>query len=320
MTARCTYLLPLRWTGAADAELAALGVYVRRLRDEGCDVVVVDGSSAPEFDRHARFLAEARHVPVDRRWRYLNGKVNGVLTGMAIASCERVVLADDDVRYGAADLDRMCRLLDEHDLVVPQNYFDVLPWWAWIETARILLNRALRSAGDFPGTFGVRRSTFARIGPYDGDVLFENEAMRRHFVRSGTQVCHARDFMIARHPPPLSKWREQRVRQAYEDLDFPSKTMLFAAVLPVLAVLGLSNVALAVAFAVVLSVTAVVLAAIGRRDGASSAIPASACLAAPVWVLERSVTVYGALLARAQGGCRYAGRTFARGLRGAAAG
>jgi hypothetical protein len=314
MTARCTYVLPLRRTDATDAELAELAEYVRGLVAAGCEVLVVDGSPARHFGRHAAALGAARHVPVDPRWRFLNGKVNGVLTGMEQSACERVILADDDVRYTRADVDRMCGLLDRFDLVVPQNYFVTMPWWARVETARTLLNRAVRAAGDFPGTFGVRRATFMRIGPYDGDVLFENEAMRRHFLRHGTRVRHARDFLVARRAPTLAKWREQRLRQAYEDLDFPLKTALFLALLPTAALLAVWNGTWAAAFVGAVMLVAVALAAAGRRDGASAVIPFAICLLAPLWVLERSVMVYAALRARTRGGCVYGGRLIARGM------
>jgi hypothetical protein len=314
MTARCTYLLPLRRTDATDSELTELAHYVERLVAAGCDVLVVDGSPRRDFERHAARLGGARHVPVDPRWRFLNGKVNGVLTGMEQSSRERVILADDDVRYEEADIDRMCRLLDRFDLVVPQNYFATMPWWARVESARTLLNRAVREAGDFPGTFGVRRATFARIGPYDGDVLFENEAMRRHFVRHGTRVRHARDFLVARRAPTLEKWREQRLRQAYEDLDFPLKTLLFLTLLPAAALLAVWSATWAVAFVAMVGLAAIALAAVGRRDGASAVIPLDTCLLAPVWVLERSVMVYAALRARTRGGCVYGGRLIARGM------
>jgi hypothetical protein len=85
----------------------------------------------------------------------------------------------------------------------------------------------------------LRRSTFERIGPYDGDVLFENEEMRRHFCRHGARVRYARDFLIARRPPSFAKWREQRLRQAYEDLDLRAKTAAFMALLPLGAFGGL---------------------------------------------------------------------------------
>jgi hypothetical protein len=210
----------------------------------------------------------------------------------------------------------MRRALAAYDLVVPQNYFRPLPWWARIETGRILLNRALRPEGDYPGTFGVRRSAFERIGPYDGDVLFENEEMRRHFCRNGGRVLHARDFLIARRPASFAKWREQRLRQAYEDVDLPLKTALFAGVLPLAALAGfLGGAPAAFAFLGAIAVVAALLAVIGRGDGACAFVPASVCLLAPLWVMERSVTVHAALWTRlVVGGCSYGGRRIARGI------
>ncbi len=278
---------------------------------------MVDGSPLVDFRRHAvAWRGLCRHLPVDPQWRYLNGKVNGVLTGVAAARHECVILADDDVVYDAPAIERMCDLLIEYDLVVPQNYFRPLPWWARIETGRILLNRALRPEGDFPGTFGVRRSTFQRIGPYDGDVLFENEEMCRHFRRHDTRVRYARDFLIARRPPTLAKWREQRLRQAYEDLDFPMKTAGFALIAPMggmLAVAGGTG-ALIAYLGIVAAATAMAAAA-GRSDGAAPLIPASACLTAPLWVAERAVNVHRAVWTRIiRGGCAYGDRVIARGI------
>jgi hypothetical protein len=315
-TVRCSYVVPFRHVRAPDRTLGELA------RDFGrvgatCEVVVVDGSPPEDFARHAvAWRGLCRHIPVDRRWRFLNGKVNGVLTGVAAAACEYVILADDDVAYHTADVRRMCELLAEHDLVVPQNYFRPMPWWARIETGRILLNRAIRPEGDYPGTVGVRRSTFLRIGPYDGDVLFENEEMRRHFRRHRTRVLHARDFLIARRPPTFAKWREQRLRQAYEDLDLQLKTSIFAALAPAGALVGLAaGGAAAGTYAAGVAGVAMLLAAMGRGDGAASVIPASACLGAPFWVLERSITVHAAAWARlVRGGCAYGGRLITRGI------
>jgi hypothetical protein len=317
---RCTYLLPFRRTDASDAELAALAAYTASLAAIGCEVLVVDGSPRRDFTRHARVLPPAvRHVAVDPRWQCLNGKVNGVLTGMALASSESVILADDDVVYRPADVDRMCRLLEAHDLIVPQNHFAELPWWSRIETGRILINRALRPAGDYPGTFGVRRSTFARIGPYDGDVLFENEQMRVHFVRNRARVHHARGFFVARRAPSLRKWREQRLRQAYEDLDLLPKTLLFVALLPIGLALSTVAPALAAAYAALIAGAATGLALVGRA-GATDVVPVGTCLTAPLWVVERALMVWPALWARfVTGGCRYGNQLIARGMRGAAA-
>jgi hypothetical protein len=117
-------------------------------------------------------------------------------------------------------------------------------------------------------------------------------------------VLHARDFLIARRPPAFAKWREQRVRQAYEDLDLPLKTSLFAALVPVGVLIGLVAGAAAGTYVAGVAVVAMLLAAMGRGYGAASVVPADACLAAPLWVLERSMTVHAAAWARfVRGGC-----------------
>ncbi len=318
MTASCTYVLPLRQVGADVAMLRTIADDVRRLTRLGCEVIVVDGSPADDFARHARALASlCLHIPPDPAHRCLNGKVHGVRTGIARASHEFVIVADDDVVYEAADVGRVCALLAEHDLVVPQNAFRPMPWWACIETGRILVNRAVRDAGDYPGTQAVRRSAFERIGAYDGDTLFENEEMRRHFVRRGARVAHARDLIIARRPPTLAKWREQRVRQAYEDFGVPLKTLAFGALLPVALVAALlGGVAWLVAYLVAVAGGTIAVAALGRRGAAARlAFPARAVLLAPLWVAERSVSVHRAVAARlVRGGCAYGGRVIPRGL------
>lgn len=311
----CTYVVPLRQIGMPVGDLADLVADVRRMRRAGCEVIVVDGSPPDDFARHAVALSSlCVHVPPDPRHQCLNGKVHGVRTGIALASHEDVVIADDDVVYTGADIERVRGLLAVYDLVVPQNRFHPLPWWAVVETGRTLLNRALRTAGDYPGTQAVRRSTFERIGAYDGDTLFENEEMRRHFVRQGARVAHARDLIVARRPPSLAKWREQRVRQAYEDLDMPLKTTVFAALLPIAVVLAFTGGL--VWFVVAVAVVSMLLAAVGRRGAAArAAFLPRAVLLAPLWVVERSVSVYRALFARAvRGGCPYGGRVIARGL------
>ena len=91
-------------------------------------------------------------------WPGRNGKVAGVVTGVRCARHERVVVADDDVRYDAASLRAVVAGLDDGELVRPQNVFTSWPWHARWDTGRSLLNRAV--SHDHPGTFGVRRSCF----------------------------------------------------------------------------------------------------------------------------------------------------------------
>lgn len=292
------YVLPLRWTD--DRGLDELTDYLRRLA-RAIPVVVVDGSADELFDAHgARWSELVDHVRPDP-WPGRNGKVAGVMTGVRRAGAERLVLADDDVRYTEPELIRLLALLDGADLVRPQNYFAPLPWHARWDTARTLLNRALGS--DYPGTFGVRRSTLLRAGGYDGDVLFENLELIRTVRAAGGREVRADDLHVRRRPPTARHFLGQRVRQAYDSLAQPGRFVLELALLPtILAAARRPRLALALAGAVVL------LAERGRRRAGGSAVfPPSTVLFAPAWVLERSVCAWLALIRRLTGGMPYAG-------------
>jgi hypothetical protein len=243
------------------------------------------------------------------------GKVSGVRTGLRLASQERVVIADDDVRYDPEALRRTARLLDEHDLVRPQNYFTRLPWHARWDTARTLLNRSV--GRDYPGTLAVRRSRVLAMGLYDGDVLFENLELIRTVRAHGGSVASPLDLFVARVPPSAAHFWGQRTRQAYDDFALPLRMGLWLAVVPLLLLaasgerLGLfaqrggSKVGWAVpAGAAVVSVAA---AERGRRRAGGAAIfPATSSLLAPVWILERGVCAWLAVLQRLRfGGVRY---------------
>ena len=293
-----TYLLPIRRATFSPIEARELAVYFSTLNDAGCDVLVIDGSPAPVFREHAEvWRGVCRHEQVDRSFGYLNDKVNGIHTGMRLASIEKIVLADDDVRYTAAEIERVCELLDKFDVVRPQNYLSPLPWWARMEAARMLINRATLRTGDYPGTCAFRRSVMLRVGPYDGDVLFDNEEIIRHFARAGATISYATNLFVRKRPPTFHKWIEQRPRQAYEDFGLRGKTALFLS-LPIFAVW------IGVAFGwksflaslLMVAIAAVALAAAGRSRGAASHyFSKSVCFFAPFWILERSMSTYWAL-------------------------
>lgn len=293
----CTYLLPIRRVRGCETELANFADYFRLLATAGCEVLVVDGSPPAVFAENDRaWNGLCHHITVDPQYPYLNGKVNGIHTGVDKASCEKMIVGDDDIRYTAENITRMCALLDQYEMVRPQNYFYPLPWWARMEAGRMLINRGVLPTGDYSGTCGFRRTTMLRVGHYDGDVLFDNEEMVRHFAVSGATIAHATDFFIQKLPPTLNKWWEQRPRQAYEDFIMQFKTALFLALLPVAIVLGLIwGLKVTLGYALVVAIASTLLALRGRRDGAQQFFPLVICLYAPLWVLERSLSVYWAV-------------------------
>lgn len=299
---QASYILPIRRNQVEAVD--ELTAYLRWLSAR-VDVIVVDGSPPAVFaEHHARWAEFATHIPPDPDLIGPNGKVGGVLTGMRYARHERLVLADDDVRYDLAALTRLVALLDRVDVVRPQNYFDPLPWHARWDTGRTLLNRM--TGGDWPGTLGVRRSIMLRTGGYAGDALFENFELVRTVVAAGGSELAALDLFVRRLPPTTHHFWSQRVRQAYDEFARPLRLGLFLSVLPLLAGLIVRKQwrVLALKFAGI-----VVLAELGRRRaGGRQIFPFSAALLAPAWVVERAICVWLAVGTRVRyGGVRYSG-------------
>ena len=290
-----TYVMPLR-RGKTAENTEEFWTYLRLLSTRVREVILVDGSSPEVFSAHATALGSSavQHVPVDTGLVSPMGKVGGVLTGLRLATHERVVIADDDVRYTPDALTRLVALLDIYHLVRPQNYFDPLPWHARYDTARTLLNRLSR--GDWPGTLGVRRSLLQATDGYDGAAMFENlELVRTVRAAGGTETAPL-DLFVTRRPPNARHFFSQRVRQAYDEFARPLRFGFFLALLPLAAILATRGrwATLGTAFG-----ASMVLAEAGRRRGGGNAVfPATSSLLAPAWLAERAACTWLALGAR----------------------
>jgi hypothetical protein len=303
-----TYVVPLRWT--APGPIDELGDHLAAVADRVDEVIVVDDSPPELHAAHGESLpAAVRHLTPDPGRQSPNGKVDGILTGIAAARNERIVIADDDVRWEHETLERAIGLLDEAELIRPQNYFRPLVLHARWDTARSLLNRVITGdrqfpVGDFPGTFALRRSFLLTAGGYDGSALFENLELMRTVAASGGRILTPLDLYVPRLPPSFAHFRSQRVRQAYDDWSMPLRMAAFMSLLPGLAWLlagGRRGIAGAILAA------PIPIAEAGRRkaDGRGH-FPVSSSLLAPAWVLERGVCTWIAFWRGVSGtGVRY---------------
>jgi hypothetical protein len=304
------YVLPLRWDDEAD--LPDLTAYLECL-SAWIDVTVVDGSAPGLFTRLHRSWADLiaakglRHLPPTASGA-VNGKVAGVVTGVRQARHERVVIADDDVRYEWAQLRQMLQRLDRADLVRPQNVLICRRrrdrWHVRWDSARSLLNRA--AGGDHPGTFALRRSTFCAMGGYRSDVLFENLELARTVAAAGGREVQARDVFVARVAPTAQRFLEQRVRQAYDDFAQPVRLLAELAVLPLCLVANRRGRPVLIVLG---ALGCVVVAECGRRRAGGTAVfPADTACWAPLWLSERAICVWIAAGYRLTGGMPYRGR------------
>jgi len=297
MPLEATYILPIYLNGTDD--ISELGAYLRAL--DVSQLIVVDGSDDAIFQQFDREIGGfALHVKPNAPGK--NGKARGVLTGLALATREKIVVADDDVRYDARTLCEALRRLDHADVVRPQNYFSPAPWHAIWDSARSLINRAFD--GDWPGSLAFRRSALSR--GYNPDVLFENYELVETIRRRGGRQHVALDLFVPRRPPSFRHFIGQRVRQAYDEFARPWRLLTGLAVLPFL--LGGWLTSGSVAVSGLLGIT-MACAAIGwLRAGAWRYFSALSIAAAPLWVVERGVCSWLALFEMLWfGGVRYGG-------------
>lgn len=273
---RLSYVVTLENTRLEGKGLQEFAGYLSELAVAGCDVVVLDPGARPEFEARTRVLRwVGRHLAMPPG-------VDAFHAAAAFATCEKVILAAFDVRYTLDALGQMRDLLDVHEIVEPQVYLEPLPWWGGIEEARMFMHRAVDVKADQGGTFGFRRAAARRVA-------------------ARTQSHFARNVLARRKAGTFRQWLAQRPLSAEEDFVEPVKTAFFLAILPFLILLGvLGGTRMAGTYAGLLAFAAIGLAIRGR-SGVGSATPLHATLFAPLWILERSISVYWALGRRMRG-------------------
>jgi len=291
---RCAYVIAIERSAGAAGDLEPLAGYLSNLGVIGCEVIVVDGSPREIFEENRRVLRwVGRHIAPRQQHRHAPG-IDPVAAAIEFASQEKVIVADEAVRYTARDVDQLCDLLELHEVVVPQDYLDPLPWWGGIEAGRILVHRGIEPIGD-GGTFGFRRTAVRGLRAIDAQLDESDEPLRRLGMR-GAEVFSAHDVFVRREPPQLTQWLRERSRTAEADLAMPVRSAVFFGVIPMALLLAmLGGAGVAGGYATAIALASLVLALRGR-SGAGAFFPLRACLYAPVWVLERSISVYWALL------------------------
>jgi hypothetical protein len=297
---RCSYVVTVNSAAASPSELRDLANYLSTLGVTGCDVVILDPSPRLQFDLNGRILRwVGTHVAIRGEHRSPSGTIDLVRVAVNLASCEKVIVAAEDVRYTADAIDQICDLLDMHEVVEPQDYLDPLPWWGGIEAGRILIHRGIEPQPDHGATFAFRRTSIRGLRALDALELIDDHA--RRLVAAGAEVFPASNVFVRREPGALDEWLSERLRAAGDDFALPFKSVFFFSLVPVLLLLAvIGGIRLAGSYASVIAFATFALAVRGRA-GAAQFFPLRACLFAPVWVFERSVSVYWALFRKLRG-------------------
>lgn len=266
---KCSYVVVLNRTD----DLRELARYLSTVGLD-CEVVILDPSPRFLFATNARTLRwVGRHVHMP------GGPSDLTRAASAVATYEKVIVAADDIRYTPDAIARMCALLELHDVVEPQDYLDPLPWWSGLDAGRILIHRGIEPQPDHGATFAFRRTP----------------------RRAQTETYPATDLFVRRASSAFSEWLALRPKLAGDDFALPVKTAFFLSILPLLILFAVAgSVQLATGYAGAIAFTSMALAVRGRL-GAAQFFPLRACLLAPLWVFERSVSVYWALFRKLSG-------------------
>lgn len=274
---RCTYLVALE-SDSTDEEVSALARHLSTFGRLQCQVIILDPSLPHAVERHRRVLRwVGRYVPVA-------GGIDIVRSAMNLAASEKVIVATPEARYTAAEIDALCKLLDRHELVEPEEFVEPATWWSGIEAGRLLLHRGIDQA-PVRSTFAFRKSGHELVAPRAG--LFA-----------------ANDVFVRREPPLLSSWVRLRPRDAASDFAFPFKTAFFLGVIPLLLFISLAGGPALLSESLAAMSFASVMVAFRGRSGAADYFPWYACLFAPLWIAERSLSVYWALFERIRGAAK----------------
>jgi hypothetical protein len=296
---RCSYVVTLDRGSSSLDDLRSLSEYLSFLGVAHCDVVVLDTSPRFFFEQHRRVLRwVGRHYGPAPEHRTLGGALDIVRAAAEVAACEKVIVAGAAVRYTAAEIGQLCDLLEKHEVVEPQDYLHPLPWWGAIEAGRMLIHRGIEPHPDHGATYGFRRTI---VRGMRGLEIAEGDDQVRRLAAIGLEVHPAYDVFVKRCPPDFSDWLHERPRHAEDDFALPLKSSIFFAIAPVAMLLALfGGMSLVGVYAGAIACAAMLLALRGR-SGASHFFPLQAVACAPLWVAERSISVYWALYLKVRG-------------------
>jgi len=233
------------------------------------------------------------------RWvaRYVHTFADTMRAAIDLASCDKVVVADASIRYSMDALDIMTALLELHEVVEPQDYFDPLPWWGGIEAGRVLVERSIHTLPNYGSTFGFRKRIVRGLRSIE--PIPARDCVRR-LALQGAEVFTAIGTFVRRLPPAFSDWIREVPRRAEDELASPARAALLLLLIPAILVLTLvGGPRMAGAFAGAVAFSTFVFAVRGRLGAAAEFFPLRACLFAPLSLLQRSIGVYCALFRRA---------------------
>lgn len=241
-TSECTVVVPVRTTSCTGlSDLVAC--YVKAV-EEACfpiDVLLIDNSpddvAAVLRDRCLDTRLGYAFLPHNDRVSK-NQKMDAVWYGLSLATTEKVILLDDDVRPTATNIELLCADLDQYSFV--KCIVDVAAPTVLdrIDLAGIYAYNRLSRYGQSWANISFRKSVLLRRGFPLRDVLYDELAIEKRFRGHSELFYRDAPPLFVKPNRGLRLFLNQRRRYAYENIGMPFRFAADLCVLPGLTMIG----------------------------------------------------------------------------------
>ncbi|SHF39472.1 Glycosyltransferase, catalytic subunit of cellulose synthase and poly-beta-1,6-N-acetylglucosamine synthase [Seinonella peptonophila] len=293
-----------------------------QVEDYEFQFVIADESEQKAYQYLANRLQESSNVvhfaPSPESRTGANDKMNGVYAALEYAQHDKIFLMDDDYRASKETLIKVHERFEQYDIFKAMPKFNRFTINALIDLSGMFVINVLDPRKQYCGHNAFRKHHILQIESLNRDALFDEyviEAQLREAGRlKGYRIGFAKDIGLeATQEITASKFFEQRVRYAYENLAFPWRFIGFACILPLLIALGILNITCAIWLATCLTLGILTVSFIGQLIyGATIVAPYYTFLWSIAWFWFYPFTTWIALYKRVTGGVRFGGKKILR--------
>lgn len=242
-----------------------------------------------------------------------NNKLLSLMEALSRAQYRYALLLDHDMRPSFQSLCAIVSRLPAYDCARCMIHYQALSVIGLVNVNGIFLINLLCRDKQFWGHLILNRETLLALGFPPTCTLFDELTITRHFQKHGKRVGYFPTIIIPMaYRDSLSRFFEQRLRYAYENLAYPGRFSLFLSILPLLLACAFISPWLSLVFFGGITCIVLVLGYVGQKRYGNGFYPPLAFLCAPLWFWPYPFTSWIALALYLKGGVQFGGQTIRR--------
>ncbi|AZS15488.1 glycosyltransferase [Paenibacillus lutimineralis] len=314
-----TILIPIKTSSLQNCEEFSeyIDNLAYQLKDENCEFVIANESPYRIFEFMNSVFEKNNNIihfaPEDSKRTGDNDKLNGIYCGLEKASYDNVLLIDDHFRVTKDTLRKCLRYFEKYDCFKMMPLFNKFPFSVLIDLNGMFVVNMLDYRKQYCGHLAFKKSQYKKVGFPNRNGLFDELTMEEHLRDHGYSVGFIRDVALeAIQDIKFSKFLEQRVRYAYENIAFPIRFTFFAMILPILLILFILSPAIFSATFIYINLAILLVSFIGQILYARNFVPPYTFLLSPIWFWFYPFTTWIAVYKYFTGGVMFGGNKIKR--------